>query len=308
MLRLTLSALILATLSGCYWEMYSDPIPIPASYSPRPYTNSTTSQPQTAIAPATTTQPATRASANAAPAPIDDKTRGQILAAAKAEISKRFTVDKNPALNEYLTLVGSLLTITTANPNNEYEYVLLATDQPISASVWPKTIFISRGLLRQMEDESELAGVLAREISNLASARYLKAADLPVPPPSLSNPSTRATTQTSTMPISVSQSPLVRQRAAEFVDLLLKANPSPEIQEAADLEGARLAAAARYAPDGYLRLLTRQTPSTPATANASSGWDRIKALDANVQIITKAFPHAEVKLPARFESYVKPAK
>jgi len=218
---------VLANVAGCHWEMYSDPIPIAASYSPRPNANTITSQPQTAIAATTTTQPATHASANTAPAPIDDKTRDQILAAARSEIGKRFTVDKNPALNEYLTLVGSLLTITTANPDNEYEYVLLATEQPISASVWPKTIFISRGLLKQMEDESELAGVLAREISNLASARYVKAAGLPAPPPMLSKAATtRATTQPSTMPVSANPSPIVRQRAAEFVDLLLKPNPA----------------------------------------------------------------------------------
>jgi predicted Zn-dependent protease len=286
-------------------EMYSDPIPIPASYAPSGYAPTTVGPRPPVVVVPPTTAPATQVLAPTPPA-IDERTRDQIVAEARAELLKRFGVDKDPALKEYLTLVGSLLTISTAHPNSEYEYVLLATDKPVAASVWPKTICISRGLLKQMEDESELAGVLAREISNLASARYLKAADLPTPPLSLLSPTTRPATRPAPAPTSSAQTALVHQRAGELVDLLLKADPGAEINQAADLEGARLAAAAKYAPDGYLRLLTRQTP--PTSANSSAAWDRIKSLNANIEIINKAFPHAEVKLPARFESYVKPPK
>ena len=301
--------MMLAGVGGCYMEMYSDPIPIPASYTPRTFAP-TTSRPEVAVGPYTSA-PATQPATAPSPAPIDDKTRDQIVVAARAEIIRRFGGDKDPQLGEYLTLVGSLLTINTANPQTEYEYVLLGSDQPISAAIWPKTICLSRGLLRQMEDESELAGVLAREISNLASARFLKAAGLPTPPlPAMSaQPSTRAATQAAiTAPVSPGQSAVVHKHAVQLVDLMVKDGLGSEMEQAADLEGARLAAAARYAPDGFLRLLTRQMPPTPATANASAGWDRIKALDANVQIIAKAFPHADVKLPARFEGYVKVGK
>jgi predicted Zn-dependent protease len=303
LVRLTFATIIMAGVGGCYMEPFSEPIPIRASYSPRA-TAPITLRPEVAIAPMTApsvSQPAT------VPALIDEATRDKIVAAARGDIQRRFGVEKRPQLTEYFTLVGSLLTINTLTPNAEYEYVVLSTDQPISAALWPKTICISRGLLHQMEDESELAGVLAREISNLTSGRGLKAAGLPSPPlPGV--PTTRPSTQAAaTASVSSAQNALIQLRAAKVADLLTKEGLGLEMEETADVEGARLAAAARYAPDGFLRLLTRQKPAGSATTNASAGWERVKALDANVLIISKAFPHADVKLPARFEGYLKSA-
>ena len=176
---LVVAAALAFALAGCTIEPFADPVPVPANYAPYAYTptppvttNLQPAQPQT-----TTTTP----TAPPAPAVIDDATRDQAIAIAQTSILKRFPIDPDPQLNEYLILVGSLITINTPRPDAEYTYLLLKTDQPISCALWPKTICISRGLFNQMQDESELAGVIAREISNCLTARPLKAAGLTVP-------------------------------------------------------------------------------------------------------------------------------
>jgi predicted Zn-dependent protease len=161
-LTFTLTTIALAfALAGCTIEPFADPVPVPASYAPYAYAPAyvppvTTSvrpvQPQVTTAPTVAT----------APPVIDDATRDQAIAIAQTSILKRFPIDPDPQLNEYLILVGSLITINTPRPDAEYTYLLLRTDQPISCALWPKTVCISRGLFAQMQDESELAGVIAR--------------------------------------------------------------------------------------------------------------------------------------------------
>jgi len=286
-------ALLLIAGAGCIIEPFSSPVPVPASYAPEGY------KPYTAPAPTVAaSQPAVTAPVAQTQPQLDDRTVEQALAATRAHVLNRFGVDNDPQLNEYLLLVGSLVTINTPRPDVEYTYVLLNTDQPVSCALWPKTVCVSRGLLRQMQDESELAGVLAREISNLISARTLKAANLPVPAAA----ATRHATQPA--PPSVAASRI----ASRLTDMLAKEGLPPDLEQAADLEGAQFAAAAKYAPDGFLRLLTRRQAAKSASATQPGAlWERIKTLDANVKIIAKAYPASDARLPARFEAYLKAA-
>jgi predicted Zn-dependent protease len=288
-------ALLLFAGAGCTIEPFSSPVPVPASYAPDGYKPYSTTATTLAVA---ATQPATAPAVTQAQPQIDDRTVEQALAATRAHVLNRFGVDNDPQLNEYLLLVGSLVTINTPRPDVEYAYVLLNTDQPVSCAVWPKTVCVSRGLLKEMQDESELAGVIAREISNLISARALKAANLPIP----SSATTRPATQMS------APSPVASRIASRLTDLLVKDGLPPDLEQAADLEGAQFAAAAKYAPDGFLRLLTRRQPARSASSTQPGAlWERIKTLDANVKIIAKAYPASDARLPARFETYLKAA-
>ena len=335
-LKLGLAVGACAGVGGCVIETYSDPIVVPrpatmptvayvptfpeigssATQGARPATSSTTT-----LAPGThavtTTQPA-------GPVAIDARTRDQIGQLARDAILRRYPAARDAKLNDYLVLVGSLVGIASSNPNADFDFVLLDTDQPVAGATWPKTLFVSRGLLAKMEDESELAGVLAREITNLESGRALKAIGyLADAPPAASKPTSQPQTRPTTgagaaksdgaTPASAVLKPTeivtltdagLRQAGQKLADVILKGSMGAEAEQAADLEGARLAAAARYAPDGYLRVLTRIKSGAPN----SPEWARIKALDENLPIIAKSHPKSDVTLPHRFQEYVKAAR
>lgn len=306
----------LSGLTGCVIEPFAESIPVPAAHW-TPSTQPTTSGATLANSPShlqpttvTVVGPSTTRPTETPAATIDLATRNKAGELARANLVKRYPAATDANLKEYLVLVGSVVALKSMSFEGDCDYLLLDTEQPLSGAIAPKTIFLSRGLFKRLEDEAELAGVLAREISNLTSDRAFKAAGLTV----LAPPTTRPATQPTTRPGGVAAAPatqpstpatvkadlaLATQAAAKITQIILADGMGNELEQAADREGARLAAEARYAPDGFLRVLTRLKPGD---------WTRIKALDADVTIIAKAHPHADVRLPVRFETYVKSAE
>jgi predicted Zn-dependent protease len=296
---ITTLGLCCCLLAGCLFEPYSDPIPLPASYAHYGIAEAPPTTQRIEFGSVTPAHATTTAPTVVAPAPpaIDDRMRDAILQATQAKIRQQYAIANKPQLDEYLILVGSLLTIKSPKPDVEYNFVLLDTPDVITAGIWPKTILISTGAIGQMEDESELAGAVAREISNLISGRTLTAVGI-----SIADASTQSNVPASTQPqFTSAEQRIIREYTAKLTDQLIKDNLPPEATQTADREGAQFAAAALYAPDGYLRVLTRQK-------NATANWPRIQALDASVNLIAKANPAATNKLPARFEGYVRTAK
>ena len=218
---------------------------------------------------------------------IDRATRDAIGAAALKNILARYPPANDPKLSEYLVLVGSLLTLDAPRDQAEYDYLLVDSDRPFSFAAVPKTLAVSRGLIARMNDEAELAGVLAGEMANLRADRALSSLGL-----KLNDDDDASHVRVETY-------------AAKLADALLSQDLPPDAAELADLEGARIAAAAKYAPDGFLRVLARlHADAKPGTPQ----WQRLRTLDANVSIVAKAHPGADVRLPVRFESYVKPSR
>ena len=273
--------------AGCYVEPFAQPIAIPASYVQGPDPVSPASR-VTTQATAPQSQPTT-----AQIPTLTEAQRDQVGKDVETAVFKKYPAVREGKLSEYLVLVGSLVSIGQPRIEGDYSYVLLDTNEPLSMAIHPRTVAVSRGLMKQMMDESELAGVLSRELSNLQSQRIFKAAGY-----ALSAPATRPTTRPALSPAEKESASAATGR---ILAMLTRDGLGDAFERTADLEGARLAAEARYAPDGFLRLLTRQKPTSAVGGN----WERIRALDANVAIIAKANPQADVKLPVRFEAFVK---
>lgn len=81
----------------------------------------------------------------------------------------------NPALTKYVTLIG--LTLADASPRPDGNWVFGVLDTPdIGAYSGPNGyIMVTRGALKAMQDESELAGVLAHEMSHVLNHDGLNA-------------------------------------------------------------------------------------------------------------------------------------
>lgn len=81
----------------------------------------------------------------------------------------RYSVD--PDLNFYVSQVGQKLAAVSQRPNLPYEFVVLNNDVPNAWALPGGKIAVNRGLLIEMEDEAQLAAVLAHEIVH-AAARH----------------------------------------------------------------------------------------------------------------------------------------
>jgi predicted Zn-dependent protease len=83
-------------------------------------------------------------------------------------------VYKNPALLNYVNLVGKSVAEVSDRPEIEYHFAVLNTDAPNAFATPGGYVFVSAGLLRLLQNEAQLAGVLGHEIAHITHKHALK--------------------------------------------------------------------------------------------------------------------------------------
>lgn len=76
-------------------------------------------------------------------------------------------VDQDKALNTYITNVGITIASVAGHPELDFTFGVIEDSDVNAVSSPGGFIFITRGALAQMQDESELAAVLAHEIAHV---------------------------------------------------------------------------------------------------------------------------------------------
>lgn len=84
-----------------------------------------------------------------------------------ARIIGRYGLQKDDELNRYVNLVGKLLASNSGRQEIEYRFGVLSTDEINAYAAPGGYVFVTRGAIAKMQDEAELAGVLAHEIAHV---------------------------------------------------------------------------------------------------------------------------------------------
>jgi predicted Zn-dependent protease len=79
----------------------------------------------------------------------------------------------DPALQAYVNKVGKWIALHTSRPELPWHFGVMETDSVNAFATPGGYVFITRGMLLNMRDESELAGVLAHEISHVTAKHAL---------------------------------------------------------------------------------------------------------------------------------------
>ena len=79
----------------------------------------------------------------------------------------------DPGIQHYVNKVGLWLALQTERPDLPWHFGVLDSPNVNAFAAPGGYIFITRGLLRKMHDEDELAGVLAHEISHVIKKHHL---------------------------------------------------------------------------------------------------------------------------------------
>jgi predicted Zn-dependent protease len=99
----------------------------------------------------------------------------EIGAAMAAKLLGSAPLVDDPALQQYVNKVGLWLALQTERSDLAWHFGVIDT-QTVNAFAAPGGyVFVTRGLLDKMNDESELAGVLSHEISHVLAQHHLKA-------------------------------------------------------------------------------------------------------------------------------------
>ncbi len=80
----------------------------------------------------------------------------------------------NPALLKYVNLVGASLALSTNRPELEFHLTILDTEELNAYAAPGGYIFITKGALKYMKDEAELAGVIAHEVAHITERHVVK--------------------------------------------------------------------------------------------------------------------------------------
>lgn len=183
-------------------------------------------------------------------------------------------------LQRYVNMVG--LTIARYSDRPELPWVFIVADHDdVTAWACPGgSVFVTAGLIRQMEDEAQLAGVLAHEIAHVTQRHMV----------SMIQRADFFGGLTDLAAVTIDDN-IARYSAA--VDLgmetLFEKGFDRSMEFEADAIGVELAATAGYDPTGLSRFL--QTMASPRT-RTGGGWltsthpplrDRLNRIDAHLQ-------------------------
>jgi len=181
--------------------------------------------------------------------PIGYEEERSIGAALALQVLARYTgVYDQPELTRYVNLVGRAVALTSDRPDIEYHFAILNHDS-INAFATPAGyVFITKGLLKQIQNEAELAAVLGHEISHISEKHILEVMQR--------NKQLAGVTEGGLT--AVGRNPqlfkgLIDQAAKKLLDEGLDQNK----ELAADRLGAVFAARVGYDPQAYVTLLQR---------------------------------------------------
>ncbi|MEW5822506.1 MAG: M48 family metalloprotease [Cyanobacteriota bacterium] len=91
-------------------------------------------------------------------------------------LAKRYGYYNDPKVNEYVNKVGKEIAQKVSNrPDIEYSFYVLDTPEINAFAVPGGFIFITKGALKILSNEAELAGILAHEIAHVELGHGLEA-------------------------------------------------------------------------------------------------------------------------------------
>ena len=90
--------------------------------------------------------------------------------AVAAVLLSRYSLYNNPALTKYVNKVGLLDAYASKNPATYggYHFAVLNSEERNAYACPGGLIFINKGLLKDMQNEDQLAAVLAHEVAHVA--------------------------------------------------------------------------------------------------------------------------------------------
>ena len=170
----------------------------------------------------------------------------QVLGAAVSEqIRLRYGVVQDAAVHRYVALVGTTLAEASSRPKLSWTFIVLDTDGVNAFAAPGGYVHITRGALALIQNEAELAGVLAHEIIHVTEKHTIKAIQ-----------KSKAVQMGASETLS-SSSTLLQQAVTATYDNVVEKGFGRDEENESDEDGVALANRLGYEPAGLSGFLTR---------------------------------------------------
>ncbi len=159
-----------------------------------------------------------------------------------AKIRDKYGVVQDRGVHRYVTLVGSVLAGASSRPHLKWTFIVLDTDGVNAFAAPGGFVHITRGSLALIQNEAELADVLAHEIAHVTERHTVKAIQK---------------SKAISLGAQATRREVLSQAADRGYEILLENNFDRGDEMAADKIGITLANGVGYAPTGLSAFLTR---------------------------------------------------
>jgi predicted Zn-dependent protease len=226
---------------------------------------------------------------------MTDAEEQQLGEGVSEKIRTRYGVVQDPAVHKYVTLVGTVLALGSSRPTLSWKFIVLDTDGVNAFAAPGGYIHITRGALGLLEDESELADVLAHEIIHITEKHTI-----------------RAIQKGKMVQMGASESlannpALLTQMIERSTELVMAGFGRAEELES-DEKGLLLASKVGYAPQGLGNFLTRLTERNKAATEKqglfASHPEMKERLQKNTRLITDKKLTGAVTLGDRYRKFI----
>jgi hypothetical protein len=216
----------------------------------------------------------------------DTKTEVKMGRSLAARLLKKYPLLKDTALTRYINVVGNRITAVSSRRDLSFKIGVLDTEEENAFACPGGFVFITKGTLKKVHNESELAGVLGHEIGHITlfhSGKFAKSNVYLDILASLLSPSGGETINAATS-----------AALDELETQLFEKGRDASVEWDADEAGVGLAAGAGYAPSGLGNFLITLSKSEQADALKKTHPDtstRIaKLIKVEASVPTKGIP------------------
>lgn len=169
-----------------------------------------------------------------------------------ARLLGQYKMSRNEKLQKYVNLVGTTLTQNCSRPELDFHFVVVESGEINAYSTPGGYVFVTTAVLSKMENEAELAGVLAHEIAHVVERHIVKELSLKGAEKSVVSSFTALIGGASkTAEIAFSQT------VDKAVDIILRDGYKKEDEMQADAGAVLLCAFSGYDPSGLVTFLDK---------------------------------------------------
>jgi len=105
---------------------------------------------------------------------ISDSEETRIGRQVALEVEKKYLISQNPTLNKRVKNIGQKLANISERKNLTFQFKVLEREDINAFALPGGFIYVNRGLLAMLDDDSELAGVLGHEIAHVTCRHGVK--------------------------------------------------------------------------------------------------------------------------------------
>lgn len=192
--------------------------------------------------------------------PVTNKREGKFISEAteidigrqtRDQLVKEYGEMTDPVLREYVAALGKKLVDVSDRPRLNFEFTVLDADMVNAFAAPGGFIFVTRGLLQEMNSEAELAVVLGHEIGHVCAWHSINMIEKHMGATALTLLGTVATA------IKAPEAMMMVVQSANLFSTMYLMGYSRENELEADRVGLRYTISAGYEPQAALRFFTR---------------------------------------------------